>query len=376
MARRGATVTFNIPNEIKIKLSPLTKKEILTEIEKATIETVSKDIEISLKELKQQANIFLSSIITLDNDYSSFTQSTLNKIIKSQPEATSYLNQSQMAKERVYTQSLYMLAFRFDEFLSKFRKEDAERRVLYVFENPNGKLETYEMSYKELVVNADKRGRLGSISKTRLTSNDRQSIEESGIFPKKHLEGAQIAYDAVKNRLDRYFEIHEGQKQNGIIMWKKGRRWMLGNVLNTGDLKEAYTNFLFDEHENDLCKVVEKNPGQPKYYDHKVVDLFFNNYINKVTNLPAVVEEDIKTTNKQYGIKGKKASLPSLQQYVDIASLIIGDVINKNNVEQIIKETFNKDSARNISTATDKSIKELEKMSAEDILQEFKSNKI
>ena len=374
MAYINTTIEINIPNDIDIELPESSKKEVIEELKKATIENLSKDTEISLMQLKKQASIFLSSIKTLDKDYTSFTKATLNKIIKSQPEASLYLNKTQMAKERVYTQSLYMLAFRFDEFLSRFRKED-ERKVLYVFENANGKLESYEMSYKELVVNADKKGRINNISKKRLTYNNRTSIESQGIVSNNRIEGAQIAYNAVKNRLDRYFESYSGQKQNGILMWKEGKKWVLGNVLNTGDLKEAYTAFLFSEHDNNLSKVAENNPGNPKYYNHKMVSEFYNNYINKVTNRPAIVEEDVVTTNKQYGIKGKKASLPSLQQYVDIASIVLRGEINEKNIEQVIKNNFNQNSARNISVSVENNFRELEKMTSKQLKELFEASK-
>lgn len=374
MAIINTTIKINIPNDIDVKLPESSKKEVIEELKKATIENLSKDAEISLMQLKKQASIFLSSIKTLDKDYSSFTKATLNKIIKSQPEASLYLNNTQMTKERVYTQSLYMLAFRFDEFLSRFRKED-ERKVLYVFEDANGKLESYEMNYKELVLNADKTGRINNISKKRLTSNNRTSIESQGIISNSHIEGAQIAYNAVKNRLDRYFESHSGQKQNGILMWKEGKKWVLGNVLNTGDLKEAYTAFLFSEHDNNLSKIAENNPGNPKYYNHEMVSEFYNNYINKVTNRPAIVEEDVITTNKQYGIKGKKASLPSLQQYIDVASIILRGEINEKNIEQVIKNNFNQNSARNISVSVENNFRGLEKMTSEQLKKLFETSK-
>lgn len=348
---------FEFTISSNLKLPKLTEEQVLKNIEKATLESLSSNVEISLQELKKEATIFLASIQTLDEDYAAFTKASLNKIITALPESTSYLNNTQITKERLYTQSLYMLAFRFDEFLSRFRKEDKERKVLYVSESVDSKtgkvkeLKSYPMSYKELVINADKHGRIGDISKKRLTIDNRLSIEEQGIIPQEHINEARSAYEAVNNRLNRYFKKHNtGQKQSGLLMWKENAQWVVGSVLNKGDLKEAYTNFLFQQHnKNDIamCKKAA-SPGQPNYYNDSMVRVFYNNYIQKVTNLPAIVEEDVITTDAQYGVKGKKAALPSLQQYIDTATIVLQGGINQKNVEEIIKNQYNVNAARNI----------------------------
>jgi len=116
----------------------------------------------------------------------------------------------------------------------------------------------------------------------------------------------------------------------------------MGNLINTGDLKEAYVAYLFSDHENNL--LCGKNKGTEPYYDHDFIGTFYKNYITKVTNLEAILEEDVLTTDKQYGVKGRKASLPSLKQYITTANLIIQQqkILTKEELETELNKKFNR----------------------------------
>lgn len=335
-------IKMTIPNEIKAELSQMTLDQVLKNIEQASSEELDRNVKINWVQLQQAALKFLSTLNTLDIEYSVFTANQLKNLV-AKPEIASYVNQIQKKKDDYYVQSLYMLAAQFEEYLSRFREEDKERRMLYVFTNKdNSSIETYEMSFRELILNANKHGRWSDISKIRLTDKGRTSAENSGLMPDEHVKEAQAAYQGTFNRWSRYFEVHSSkQKQNGLVMWKEEKEWMIGNLVNTGDLKEAYTAFLFQEHGKDLlCSLGE---GNPPYYSHEFIGTFFKNYVNKVTNLEAILEEDVLTTDKQYGVKGRKASLPSLQQFVDVASIIVGqgnNVLTKQELEQKMDEKF------------------------------------
>lgn len=335
-------VKMIIPDEIKADLPKMKLEEVLKNIEQASAPTLEKNIRISWVQLQQAALKFLSTINALDNEYVNFTAGQLRSLVAN-PETASYVNQMQKKKDDYYVQSLYMLAAQFEEFLSRFREEDKERSVLYVFTSADGsKIETYEMSFRELILNANKHGRWSDISKVRLTDKGRTNIENTGLLNEEHIKEAQAAYQGTLNRWSRYFEVHPTkQKQNGLILWKEQKDWMVGNLVNTGDLKEAYTAFLFKEHNKDLlCGI---NEGDAPYYSHEFIGAFFKNYVNKVTNLEAILEEDVLTTDKQYGVKGRKASLPSLQQFIDVASIITlqgKDVLTKEELERKMDEKF------------------------------------
>ena len=340
-------VKIQIPEEIKTELSQMTLNEVLKMVEQASAPLLEENIKISWKELKNQSLKFLSAIETLDNEYANFTAAQLKNVVAN-PEIASYVNQIQKSKETYYVQSLYMLAAQFEEYLSNFREEDKKRSTLYVFIGEDGStIETYEMTFRELIMNADKHGRWSDISKIRLTDKGRESIENKGLFDDDHIKEAYAAYQGTFNRWSRYFEVHKSsQKQNGLVLWKEQKQWKMGNLINTGDLKEAYTAFLFTEHTKSLlCSI---DPGVDPYYNHEFIGTFFKNYVNKVTNLEAILEEDVITSNKQYGVKGRKASLPSLQQFIDVASIIIKErdnILTKEELEKKMDEKFKRGDA-------------------------------
>jgi hypothetical protein len=75
------------------------------------------------------------------------------------------------------------------------------------------------------------------------------------------------------------------------------------------------------EHKSNLDKLCNcENIGKEPYYSHELAKTFFNNYISKVTNLPAIVEEDVVSNllmgnsniKAEYMVKGKNFSLPGL----------------------------------------------------------------
>lgn len=61
----------------------------------------------------------------------------------------------------VYTRSKYLLAFNFDEVLSKFR-EQVPRYAAYVYVGPDGVPQTFKMPLKEMIVLLNKQGRIGN----------------------------------------------------------------------------------------------------------------------------------------------------------------------------------------------------------------------
>lgn len=359
----SSSVRIIIPDEIKAELDPMTIEQILDEIAKASSGELAEDIKVDWNMLRNQAKIFLSTIDSLDKEYVNVTASLLRQVVAN-PEIASYANQTHRRKEVYYTQSLYMLAAQFEDYLSRFREEDKQRSMLYVFSNKDGSVvESYEMTFREMILNADKSGRLGEISKKRLTNEGRKGLEaDDSLFNEDHLATAQAAYEGLYNRYMRYFEVHKArQKQNAMILWKEGAQWMIGNVVNTGDLKEAYVAYLFAEHQaNDLCAL---DPGTAPYHSHELIGGFYQGYISKVTNLEAIVEEDVLITDKQYGIKGKKAALPSLQQYIDVASIILSQPLaglTKGDLENEIKTHFKvgdeMKGARNIAQTIEEAI--------------------
>lgn len=131
-------------------------------------------------------------------------------------------------------------------------------------------------------------------------------------------------------------------------MWKKNSIWQVGRVLNWGDLKEAYASALMIQHNSSLDKLKGVNPGAPAEYSEDIVDIFYNNYIRKVTNKAAIIEEDLIAGGRQYGIKSDNAEMPSLNQYINTAEWILSldKPFSKNDIENYFESQFS-EGARN-----------------------------
>jgi hypothetical protein len=343
-------ISVLIPSDLNMEIEQVDKKQVLDAIKEASASKIDREMKIDWKTLKVQANKFLTNILNLENQRSSITSNQLKSQLLANPSAATILNNQKMNKDRLILQSEYMLAFQFDEYLNIFRGEKEERKALYVHTDDNNKITgTYELSLRELVLNADATGRL-KISKKNLTNENRQALEEiDGFFDSNHITEALMAYNGVTARLNRYYEKHNNkQKQGGLLMWKDSNRWKAGTVLNSGDLKEAYVSFLFDNHKNALCNLAG---GEAPFYSHEFISGFFRNYINKVTSLASIVEEDVKTNDTQYAAKSIGAKLPNLGQFIDTAIWIVSQnkLISKEEIENYLDQEFrSKEAERNI----------------------------
>ncbi|WP_254491566.1 hypothetical protein, partial [Salmonella enterica] len=72
-------------------------------------------------------------------------------------------------------------------------------------------------------VNAADKSRLGA-SQTQL-KKELDGVKKEDIVDKEHVEQAQAAYIGVSNRLEQYWKLVGGQRQNGLLMWKEQREW-------------------------------------------------------------------------------------------------------------------------------------------------------
>ena len=127
-------------------------------------------------------------------------------------------------------------------------------------------------------------------------------------------------------------------------------------------MKEAYVAALLTHHENNIDAMYKHALGDPAYYDHDLIRIFFQNYIAKVTNMAAIVEEDVVTSDKQYAVKSAGASLPSFQQYLDTARLISSqkNILNAEELSKTIKELYPMNAERNKIRGEINSIAELQ----------------
>ena len=153
-----------------------------------------------------------------------------------------------------------------------------------------------------------------------------------------HKEEAFLAYNATKNRLEQYYNQIGNRNNMGVLMWKEGYSWISAKVLNYGDIKEAYFDFLTIQHNTNLiCSL--RDLGQPPYYSHELVKYFFEDFIAKVDSGSAIAGEDVKRNGVEYAVKGQGANLPGLIQYANLANqIVIGKISSQEEIEKYLKK--------------------------------------
>lgn len=358
---------------------------------KKALEKESKK-EVKDEELLKSAN----SLIKIYNKNSVLIRQCENNIlkIKNKESINPEYSESELKKQKIeqealklqYYKQMFSEAFIFDDKLSSFLygKNNFPKKAIFVFEDSSHTLFSYEMSTEKLLekVNKEERIKVG-VSKKSLDPTGDMSIEvrksKENQDWEKRVHMARTAYKAAYNRLDAYYEAKEEayeqgklgeikynektgkikklQRQAGILLWKKHKEWEHIQITNAGDLKEGYTSMIFDNH----LKILE-NLGKPKYYSHQLIDTYVS-YIQNVTNMAAILQEDLVTGNAQYAIKTLKAELPSFNQYLFAANVIINDFgknqFYKKRIAAEIANEYNMDASRNIKKELSESVKDI-----------------
>ena len=325
------------------------KKELI----RASSEEFSNDTKPTWEELKKAAQNFLIQIQKLEI---LSEQNRLNELraIVNNPEAASNIINLGRSGKLIYERSKYLLAFDFDEKIKRFR-EEVPSKMIYVYEDSDGNLQSIELSTREMVEHITSRQRILPNS-FKLMAEESERIKEKQLQDQKlqeHLNYVRFAYTGVKNRLGEFFKRRldqSQQKQGGILLWKVSTKWTLARVTNIGDLKEAYVAALLAKHESDMDKLCGIGPGDAPFYDHYLVQNFFENYIYNVTNKAAILEEDVVGEDTQWGVKSGKAGAPSFEQYRRAALTIINlpNGFSIKDLQEALEEEFPQDVHRNI----------------------------
>ena len=289
-------------------------KEIANEVGKIMINEFNKTTNVTWESLINSAKFFIQRCDELANFSISLKQFDILK------DAMGLVKKSN--QQLVLLQATYAYAFWFDEQLKQFRGQ-VPSSALFVLESKKYGLSTYELPLTSLIkyVNAADKNRLNASNA--LLKKEFEGEKKESIFNEEHVLQAQAAYAGVSNRLERYWERTKTQRQDGLLLWKENKEWVVARVLNKGDLKEAYAAALMSKHNTKLDKLCGIPRGVPDYYSHDLVRVFFNEHISKVSNAAAIREEDIVMEDKQYGVKSFRAELPSLAQYYDTAQWIL-----------------------------------------------------
>lgn len=351
------------------------------ELIKATSEEIL-DSGIDWQDLQLSAKNFLIAYDKLEKMRIIANQKMIRSII--QDSATNMklpagLNINRQKNKTFYTRAEYILAFSFDEKVAIFR-EQVPKSAIYVHYDSNGQqLSSYKLPLISLAMMIDEEARLKNINPTRLKNEGAIKIEDSKKeFPNsEHMKESQAAYMGTKSRLMQYYNktgMEWWHHKNGLLMWKESKKWTIARVTSFGDMKEAYVAALMTKHADNMDKLYAINLGAPTFYDHQLIKVFFENYIQKVTNKAAIVEEDVVTDTEQYAVKSIGAGMPSMGQYIWTANWIVSqkEPFNKDDISNAIKKEYPMDSERNkiIGEGTGNINKIIEKLLKEGKLQD------
>lgn len=334
-------------------------------LDEATENEIYEQTQVSWDMLKQSAINFCRSYINLEILEKNQNQKQINALLsfngfsKDKIDVSSFLTKKNNIQ---FLKMKYLLAFNFDAKLTAFRGQLPKEAIYVFWDSYRQQTRSYKMSMNRLVELADENGRL-FLKKRDLKAEEKLAIEQNQAmgFNQKHIIEAQAAYRGVASRLTQFYKktgVNGLQRKNGLLMWKLNKQWTIARVTNYGDVKEAYIAALMTKHKQNIDKLYGLGPGQPKYYDDLLIESFFNNYIHEVTNLAAVVEEDINFEDgvSQYAVKSKGASLPSLNQYFTVAEFISKKKTPFDNgaqlQEYIKQELFPADAKRNFILGT------------------------
>lgn len=333
----------------------------------ATTEEFNKKNNVSWARLQREAKNFINAYNTLDKEAYLLNNDFLKQIVNN-PESASYISGLRFNRDGFIIKAKYLLAFNFDKYLNSYL-EKQPKEALFVFEENGNQLSSYKMSLINLAKHINKQGRI-NITKSQLEREQTELLEnsENNQIHSNHIQQGQAAYKGTIARLNEYYKqanLSGSSAQGGLLMWRESHQWVLNTVLNKGDIKEAYASFLLTEHQTKMDSLSREKQGNAQYYDDSLIATFFNEYINKVTNKPALLEEDILTKERQYAVKSKAAPAPSLNQYINAALLIISNKkkLSKNKLENKIQEDIikNMDTKRNIrKSLEDLTIKQLD----------------
>lgn len=321
-------------------------------IQDTSQETINWDI------LQQSANIFLSTVKLCQNNIIFAEQ---NKKLEKQRAAQKFTIaktqdwNSQLLNNR---RDMYDAVFQFDAILTQYLNELPKQGVYVNINAKTKKISTFVVPLPTLAKLIDYEGKVvrgpNAIatekqktieSQLEQNSDDKIHADKGGAVVKEvltRLDNFYKKFNAVKKNKKYYVKKSENeieekslstQRQGGLLMWKNSGKWRIALVANAGVVSEAYVNFLFARHqtqEDKLCGIDDKE---------RLIDLFYDNYMAQVTNLAASIEEDVVVKGiGQFAVKAKKAELPNVQQYIDIANKIINSTsaLNKDSIMNTI----------------------------------------
>ena len=357
---RGQDIIKKVVKDCKIMIKDkkgFTVKELenlADSLQKDMQEDMLKSIEdnVTYQTLYNSANEFYNNIIKLNQtsvqSLNAFSKNNIGSI------TTGY-------KARTIRLRLaYLSAFKFAEYVHQYLGQPLSK-ALVVLDGDDGKPYTVELSLVELVKAAGSAGHFHQewiqaiIGGSQTDAKRRLSIEATFQNQDEHLELLQTAYSYVqenmkyvqqtKTKIKKGKEVKVTGGQYYIKLYNEHNEWRTYNIINKGDLKEAYAAALMRQHQtkirglDSICQTNNRN-------EINLASVFFHSYIAQVDNKEALLGEDIMLDDIQYAVKATNAQLPSLAQYIRAAQAILA---SKDNLQQGIKDYFDKEENKKIA---------------------------
>ena len=266
----------------------------------------------------------------------------------------------------------YLSAFKFAEYVHQYLGQPLSK-ALVVIDGDDGKPYTVEISLIELVKAAGSAGHIHQEwVKNIIGVSETKTVEElskEAAFKEQddHLKNLRKAYSFVQKNM-RYVEqtrikVKDGKEkevtggQYYIKLYNNNNDWRTYNIINQGDLKEAYAAALMRQHQDNITGLEEKvdyiclpdiqGDTSDRYKEDRILaSEFFHNYIALVDNKGALLGEDIMLKGVQYAVKAAGATMPKLGQYIRAAQAILA---SKDNLEEGIKEYFDKEKIKKVA---------------------------
>lgn len=258
-----------------------------------------------------------------------------------------------------------------DEYL-----ESPERKLLYVFEDDNGNLSTYQIKYSDILYQVaynEKSGR-GSVSKLskRFLDGIKEKILKDSNKEDPRVKKSTAAWAGTRARLNQYLRITGKESlgsKGGILLYKSRGVWQKFSILNYGDVKEAYVSSLFDENDK-----LPSTLGSPAFYSESLIKTFAETYIGQVSNKGALFEEDVVLQGEQYAVKSGGFSMFGVQQWINLMKKIKEKAyLDKQQLKNVKIEDMDNEETKGIRNKVEGQLRQYEGNSVRKAYDELKT---
>lgn len=311
---------------------------ILNELKQTFPKEIQKNEKTNIIKLKKSAEKMLKKIGKAANAIETQTKHRYNYYFKdANTNLKNLLAAKDQEKKGLLRQAIQLAIFDFEEDLNKILERDI--RLVLVDETGSINITSKDFNkeiYKNIV--SDFKIAKSSFLKIKKEGKDKNVLS---ITPELYFN----VYNEAKKRYDETLEDSSFEKRQiyaSFIYWRENSKRIYAFVQSKGSLAEAYVaSYFYQDQLTNNMEIDLKN--------------FYINRVSQVDNASEILHGDVgENESLQFAVKASGASFGGYQQWINLAQKILqfpGDV-NKQVVEQLIKETVSKPAL--INSLTDK----------------------